>query len=159
VLYGTRNVRLRTRRETRIGLATIGVAAVVGLAGLATGSPERWVRNAARSLDHAARNVDQRRARSIGHGQAEPIGGQDFANYGTAYTLRGRTAGLEGLHATGTVIIRGRWNRGRWTTLGRTRTDALGRYSITAKLRRRGRLELRLVTPDGFIGEKTLTVA
>ncbi len=66
---------------------------------------------------------------------------------------------MNGLHITGDVVLRGRWNKGPWLVMGRTRTDAAGNFSVTSQLRRRGLLELRLETPDGFIGIKVLYVS
>ena len=76
----------------------------------------------------------------------------------STYTLHGRTAATDGVHSTGKVVLRGRWDDGPWLVLARTRTDAAGNFEVTSKLRRRGLLELRLMLPDGFIGTKTVRV-
>jgi hypothetical protein len=87
-----------------------------------------------------------------------PIGGSSTAQYRSTYTLKGRTGGPESARIAGVVTLRGRWNNGAWAELGRTRTDALGRYQIAIVLGRRGTLELRLLTPDGATFTKTLRV-
>jgi hypothetical protein len=91
-------------------------------------------------------------------GTIVPIRGPATASYGSRYTMRGRTGTVNGVHFTGSVVLRGRWNRGAWLTLARTRTDSHGTYSITIHLLRRGRLQLRLLIPGGVVATKTLRV-
>ena len=91
-------------------------------------------------------------------GTIVPIRGPTTASYGSPYTVRGRTGTINGVHFTGSVVLRGRWNRGAWFTLARTRTDSHGTYSITIYLLRRGRLQLPLLIPGGVVATKTLRV-
>jgi len=88
-----------------------------------------------------------------------PIGGSSKAQYRSTYTLKGRTGGPGAERVAGVVTLRGSWNKGAWTELARTRTDALGRYQLSIVLGRRGTLELRLQTPDGATFTKTLHVS
>lgn len=106
-----------------------------------------------------SRNDVKTTAPSVAHGQTTKIPGSSSLPYGSTYTLTGRTGGTGGLRATGAVTLRGRWNRGTWIILARTRTDAAGRFKIHVVLERRGRLDLRLLTPDGSVGVKTLHVS
>ena len=87
-----------------------------------------------------------------------PLGGPPVATAPSRYTLRGRTAATDGVHSTGPVVLRGRWDNGSWLVLDRTQTDGAGNFEVTSKLRRRGVLELRLTLPDGFVGRKTIRV-
>jgi hypothetical protein len=59
---------------------------------------------------------------------------------------------------TGTVVLRGSWDGGRWTPLVKTVTDRAGRYSMKFRLQRRGSLRLRLSTPDGFVSTGAVRV-
>jgi hypothetical protein len=95
---------------------------------------------------------------TIGGGRIEPLGGPPLATDPSTYTLHGRTAATDGLHSTGKVVLRGRWDGGAWLVLARARTDAAGNFQVTTRLHRRGVLELRLMLPDGFIGTKTVRV-
>jgi hypothetical protein len=97
-------------------------------------------------------------ASSIGGGRIVHLGGPPVAADPSTYTLHGRTAATDGVHSTGPVVLRGRWDQGAWLVLARTRTDAAGNFEVTSKLHRRGLLELRLMLPDGFIGTKTVRV-
>ena len=97
-------------------------------------------------------------AASIGQGRIVHLGGPTVATDPSTYTLHGRTAATDGVHSTGKVILRGRWDDGPWLVLARTRTDAAGNFEVTTKLHRRGLLELRLMLPDGFVGVKTVRV-
>ena len=95
---------------------------------------------------------------SIGRDRIVRLGGPPVATDPSTYTLHGRTAATDGVHSTGKVVLRGRWDDGPWLVLARTRTDAAGNFEVTSKLHRRGLLELRLMLPDGFVGTKTVRV-
>ena len=95
---------------------------------------------------------------SIGRGRIVRLAGPSVAADPSTYTLHGRTAATDGLHNTGKVVLRGRWDDGAWLVLARTRTDAAGNFEVTTRLHRRGLLELRLLLPDGFVGTKTVRV-
>ena len=73
---------------------------------------------------------------------------------GSTYTITGQTA----RRATGAVILQGKLNSGPWLFLARTRTNATGAYKLAFKPTRRGRLQLRLTTPDHQVRRVTLTV-
>jgi hypothetical protein len=106
-----------------------------------------------RSLSNAAP------ARALPHSKTTfALGGPTTASYGRAYTLTGRTGDTMTMHAPAAIVMRGRWGRGAWRVLSKTSSDAAGRYRISIVLNRRGRLDLRLATPDGYTGAKTLTV-
>lgn len=162
VLYGSGVLRGTTTRTARLSI--LFVLAVLGAVGcVAAGQLPRHdplVPAFAFRLPHlhggevAARLV----ASGVGHGQVIPLRGSPTATAPSTYTLHGRTASMNGLHITGQVVLRGRWNHGRWRILARTQTDAAGSFSLTSHLRRRGLLQLRLETPDGFVGTKTLHV-
>lgn len=95
---------------------------------------------------------------SIGRGRIVRLAGPSVAADPSTYTLHGRTAATDGLHDTGKVVLRGRWDHGPWLVLARTRTDAAGNFEVTTSLHRRGLLDLRLMLPDGFVGTKTVRV-
>ena len=63
---------------------------------------------------------------------------------GAVYTLNGKTA----RHENGAVSVRGRWNDGAWQQLAST-TSTAGHYQLTFKIRRAGRLSLRVTYPGG----------
>jgi hypothetical protein len=50
--------------------------------------------------------------------------------------------------AVGAVVVRGRWDDGRWYVVTTTRTDAHGRYAFSVRPARRGVLTLRVTPPD-----------
>ena len=77
---------------------------------------------------------------------------------GSTYTITGQTAPNGGHRATGTVMLTGKLNAGPWVFLVRTRTSANGTYTLTIKPTRRGRLLLRLATPDHQVRHVTLTI-
>ncbi len=87
-----------------------------------------------------------------------PLSGPKTVIAPGSFTLQGRTASVNGIHATGEVVLRGRWNAGTYLELGRSMTDARGSYRLKVALTRRGRLSLRLATPDGYVGITTLSV-
>lgn len=87
------------------------------------------------------------------------IGGPSLAVFGSTYTLTGQSGTLDGRHFTGPVVVRGSWNGGRWTTLARRHTDALGEYRVTIVLDRHGTLRLRVLMPHGELATKTLHVS
>jgi hypothetical protein len=109
-------------------------------------------------LDGNSDAADTPAAAPAAGGRVVPLGGPPSATDPSTYTLHGRTAATDGLHSTGKVVLRGRWNHGAWLVLARTRTDAAGNFEVTSKLHRRGVLDLRLSLPDGFVGVKTITV-
>ena len=78
---------------------------------------------------------------------------------GSTYSITGQT-GPGGGHrrATGTVILSGKLNSGPWLVLVRTRTKPDGTYKVTITPMRRGRLLLRLSTPDHLVRHVTLTI-
>jgi 5-hydroxyisourate hydrolase-like protein (transthyretin family) len=69
---------------------------------------------------------------------------------GSTFIVTGRTGTATGttLRAVGVVVVRGRWNGGRWHVITTTHTDRHGRYRLTVKARRRGVLSLRITPPD-----------
>jgi hypothetical protein len=80
---------------------------------------------------------------------------------GAVYTITGQTgsaAGSGGRRATGRVILTGRLNDGPWQFVRKTMTRSDGTFRLTVKPTRRGRFELRLVTPDGRVEHVVLTV-
>jgi hypothetical protein len=60
--------------------------------------------------------------------------------------------------ATGRVTLRGRWDGGRPQVLAHTTTTADGRFRLTIRLRRHGKLDLFLATPDRHLAHVVLTV-
>jgi len=150
--------RRRMRPVLRIGL--IGAIIAAGAAAwLAFGTFGVGHSIAAGIRSAVSRNDVKPTAPSAARGQTTKIPGTSSLPYGSTYTLTGRTGGTGGARATGAVTLRGRWNRGKWIVLARTRTDAAGRFTLHVVLRRRGRLDLRLLTPDGSVGVKTLHVS
>jgi hypothetical protein len=51
-------------------------------------------------------------------------------------------------HVVGLVVVRGRWTDGRWHVITTARTDAHGRYRFAFRVKRTGRLDLRITPPD-----------
>ncbi len=87
------------------------------------------------------------------------LGGATTAKVGSTYRLTGRTGTVNQTRATGTVVLRGRWNGGPWNALATTSTDPQGRFALAIHVGHRGSLHLRLSTPDGYIATGTLSVA
>ncbi len=78
---------------------------------------------------------------------------------GATYTITGQTTGAPGHgRATGMVTLTGKLNGGSWLFLARTQTSTDGTYRLTIKPTRRGRLVLRLATPDHQVRRVTLTI-
>ncbi len=77
---------------------------------------------------------------------------------GSTYTITGQTAPRNGRRVTGTVTLAGKLNSGPWMFLARTRTNASGSYKLAIRPTRRGRLQLRLSTPDQQVRRVTLTI-
>ena len=161
VLYGSGVLRGATTRTAPLSIVLVLVA-LVAAGCVAAGQLPRHhplVPAFAFRLPHPQWGGKTLVASSIGHGQTVPLGGSLLATEPSTYSLRGRTASMNGLHITGDVVLRGRWNKGPWLVMSRTRTDAAGNFRVTSNLRRRGLLELRLEMPDGFIGIKVLYVS
>jgi hypothetical protein len=78
---------------------------------------------------------------------------------GATYTIMGQTGAPDGRRrATGTVTLTGKLNGGPWLFLARTQTTTDGTYRLTIKPTRRGRLLLRLATPDHQVRRVMLTI-
>jgi hypothetical protein len=77
---------------------------------------------------------------------------------GSTYTITGQTAPRNGRRITGTVTLAGKLNSGPWLVLARTRTNASGFFKLAISPTRRGRLQLRLATPDHQVRRVTLTI-
>jgi hypothetical protein len=78
---------------------------------------------------------------------------------GATYTITGQTARAPGSgRATGRVVLTGRLNGGPWRFIAQTFTNRDGMYRLKVKPTRRGRLELRLRTPDHGETHVVLTV-
>jgi hypothetical protein len=77
---------------------------------------------------------------------------------GSTYTITGQTAPRNGRRVTGTVTLAGKLNSGPWLLLARTQTTASGTYKLMIRPTRRGRLQLRLTTPDRQVRRVTLTI-
>jgi len=73
---------------------------------------------------------------------------------GQTYTITGRTAG----RVNGTVLLTGRWEGDKWRLLIRTTTHGDGTYRLVVKPGRRGKLQLRVATPDDRVERVVLTV-
>ena len=54
----------------------------------------------------------------------------------------------------GAVVVRLRWNGGRWQTVQRTRAAAGGAYDVRLVLNKRGRAQLRIVFEGGSFAYK-----
>ena len=97
----------------------------------------------------------------LGVSQARP-GGLDpkTITLGSSYTIAGQTGAAQpgAPRATGNVTLSGRWDGGRSRILLRTTTTADGRYHLTIRPAHRGKLELRLATPDHRTNRVVLTV-
>jgi hypothetical protein len=154
----------RTSRTTQLSILVLVVAVLAAVAGVAAGQLPRHhplVPAFAFRLPHlgsSAEDGSSAAAAAIGRGRLVQLGGPPVAADPSTYTLHGRTAATDGVHSTGKVVLRGRWDDGPWLVLARTRTDAAGNFEVTSKLHQRGLLELRLLLPDGFIGTKTVRV-
>jgi hypothetical protein len=98
-------------------------------------------------------------ATSVRVGRTTRLGGVTTAKVGSTYKLTGRTGTVNRTRATGTVVLRGRWNAGPWHPLATTSTDPQGRFALAIHVGRRGSLHLRLSTPDGSVATGTLSVA
>ena len=78
---------------------------------------------------------------------------------GSTYTITGQTAAVSGhARATGKVVVTGRLNGGVWRFITQTHTLRNGTYKLRVKPTRRGRLELRIATPDHRVSRVVLTV-
>ena len=79
---------------------------------------------------------------------------------GSTYTITGQTGtlGPGTIRATGTVSLSGRLDNGPPQLLRRTATTADGRFRMTIRLALRGKLDLRLATPDRRVARVTLWV-
>jgi hypothetical protein len=154
----------RSSRTAQLSILVLLVAALAAVACVAAGQLPRHhplVPAFAFELPHLGAGDEDgssSAAASIGRGRIVRLGGPPVAADPSTYTLHGRTAASGGVHSTGKVVLRGRWDDGPWLVLERTRTDAAGNFEVTSKLHRRGLLELRLMLPDGFIGTKTVRV-
>ncbi len=98
----------------------------------------------------------------LGAAGAQPPGGlrDKTVSLGSTYTITGQTGTVRAgaPRATGRVTLNGRWDGGRLRLLAQTTTAVEGRYRLTIHLRRRGKLELRLTTPDHRVARVVLTV-
>ena len=154
----------RSSRTAQLSILVLLVAVLAAVVGVAAGQLPRHhplVPAFAFKLPHLGTNADDgssAAAASIGRDRIVQLGGPTVAADPSTYTLHGRTAATDGVHNTGKVVLRGRWDDGPWLVLARTRTDAAGNFEVTSKLHRRGVLELRLLLPDGFVGVKTVRV-
>jgi hypothetical protein len=79
---------------------------------------------------------------------------------GSTYTITGQTGtlGPGTSRATGTVSLSGRVDNGPPQLLRRAATTADGRFRLTIRLELRGKLDLRLATPDRRVLRVTLWV-
>ncbi len=79
---------------------------------------------------------------------------------GASYTISGQTGATQpgAPRATGSVTLTGRWLGGPSRVLVRTTTGADGRYQLSVRPGHRGKLELRLATPDHRTARVVLTV-
>ena len=154
----------RTSRTAQLAILVLVLAVLAAAVCVAAGQLPRdhpLVPAFSFKLPHVGATADDgssAAAASIGRGRLVQLGGPPVATDPSTYTLHGRTAATDGVHSTGNVVLRGRWDSGPWLVLARTRTDAAGNFEVTSKLHRRGLLELRLMLPDGFIGTKTVRV-
>ena len=154
----------RTSRTVQLSILVVIGVVLAAVACVAAGQLPRHhplVPAFAFKLPHLGAGADDgssSAAAAIGRGRIVQLGGPPVAADPSTYTLHGRTAATDGVHSTGKVVLRGRWDDGPWLVLAQTRTDAAGNFEVTSKLRRRGLLELRLMLPDGFIGRKTVRV-
>jgi len=158
VLYGSKAMRGSTGRERWLWLLAVGVASVAATA-VALGQLPRHdplVPAFAFNLPHFSSS--HLVASQLGHGQVIPLGGPSVVHRGGVYTFRGRTGSVNAVNITGNVIARGRWNGGAWQVLAKTKTDALGSYRLAITLTRLGVLDIRISTPDGYVGTKTVRV-
>jgi hypothetical protein len=98
-----------------------------------------------------------------GSGSAKPLPSglvNTTLQLGSSYTIEGRTGSAPGhaSRAKGRVTLAGRWEGGNWRVLVQTSTRPDGRYLISVRPSRRGRLQLRLTTPDRQVFGVILTV-
>jgi hypothetical protein len=160
VLFGARSMRqTTTRRQWLRGFigACLAVAALCAAAGqLPRHHP--LVPEFAFTLPNLSGSSSTIASAAFGHGRTLPLGGPSVARRGGTYSFGGETGGVGGLRLAGAVVARGRWNGSEWRVLARTTADDRGRYSITVFLDRAGVLDLRISTPDGFVGTKTIRV-
>jgi hypothetical protein len=98
----------------------------------------------------------------LGVAAAEAHGGLDnrTVSVGSTYMITGQTGtlGHGRVRATGGVTLSGRSSSGQARVLARTTTAADGRFRLTIHLVTRGKLDLRLATPDRHVAHFTLTV-
>jgi hypothetical protein len=154
----------RTSRTAQLSVLVLVAALLAAVACVAAGQLPRQhplVPAFAFKLPHLGASDEDgssSAAASTGQSRIVRLGGPPVAADPSTYTLHGRTAALDGVHSTGKVVLRGRWDDGPWLVLARTQTDAAGNFAVTTKLHRRGVLQLRLLLPDGFVGVKTVRV-
>ena len=69
---------------------------------------------------------------------------------GDAFIVSGQTGSRKGQvrRAVGLVVVRGRWNKGKWFVLTTTRTDVNGNYKFRIRPSRHGVLQIGILTPD-----------
>lgn len=69
---------------------------------------------------------------------------------GDAFIVSGQTGSRKGQvrRAVGLVVVRGRWNKGKWFVLTTTRTDLNGNYKFRIRPSKHGVLQVLIVTPD-----------
>ena len=93
--------------------------------------------------------------------EAQPSGLVDKTiTLGSSYTIAGQTGAPQAgaPRATGNVILSGKWNGGPSQVLLRTTTGPDGRYKLTIRPQRRGKLRLKLTTPDHRTTSVVLTI-
>jgi hypothetical protein len=69
---------------------------------------------------------------------------------GDAFIVSGQTGSRKGQvkRAVGLVVVRGRWNNGKWFVLTTTHTDVNGNYKFRIRPSKHGVLQVLIVTPD-----------
>jgi hypothetical protein len=148
--------RQRIRDWLVLGLTVVGSAIALGQ--LPTGHPVLPALSPWGGHQHPAPAQASAVSGGFAIDRTTQLRGPSTASYRSTYRLTGRTGTVNATRVTGTVVLRGTWDGGRWITLVTSATDRTGRYSMAFRLRQRGSLRLRLSTPDGFVATGTLRV-
>ena len=92
---------------------------------------------------------------------ASPALADRTCRLGAVYVISGHTGTMaqSKAHLAGTVMLRGQWGSGHWHVIDFGYAgSATGAYRLVIRPAHRGRLHLRLLTPDNITYRVTLTV-
>jgi len=93
------------------------------------------------------------KALPIAPARSGTITGSGVLHYGGGVMLSGSHPSM-----TGVIRVLGRWNGSAWQTLG-TLDTAPTTYRMSVQLTERGRLQVRIVFPNGYSADRTYSVS